>query len=118
MAAGSGALRGGRRSHRGGSATAVDLLYDGRNFVELVGERIRGGGAHGTGCAFSAAIAAYLARGAALEAAAPGAERIVARALGPGFTPGAGGARSDPLARWRRPGGARDGACAREQAEI
>src|SRR6266851_1894446 len=69
MAAASGASRAGRRSHRGGGATAVDLLYDGRNFVELAGVRIPGRGAHGTGCAFSAAIAAYLARGAELEAA-------------------------------------------------
>ncbi len=99
MAAASGALRAGRRSHRGGSATAVDLLYDGRNFVELVGERIRGGGAHGTGCAFSAAIAAYLARGAELEAAVRGAKRFVARALRHGFALGAGRTMLDHFAR-------------------
>src|SRR6266849_3935483 len=99
MAAASGALRAGRRSHRGGGATAVDLLYDGRNFVELAGVRIPGGGAHGTGCAFSAAIAAYLARGAELEAAVRGAKRFVARALRHGFALGAGRTMLDHFAR-------------------
>ncbi len=99
MAAASGAPRAGRRSHRGGGATAMDLLYDGRNFVELAGERIPGGGAHGTGCAFSAAIAAYLARGAELEAAVRGAKRFVARALRHGFALGAGRTMLDHFAR-------------------
>ena len=99
MAAAPGASRAGRRGHRGGGATAVDLLYDGRNFVELAGERIPGGGAHGTGCAFSAAIAAYLARGAELEAAVRGAKRFVARALRHGFALGAGRTMLDHFAR-------------------
>jgi hydroxymethylpyrimidine/phosphomethylpyrimidine kinase len=77
----------------------VDLLYDGRNFVELAGERIPGGGAHGTGCAFSAAIAAYLARGAELEAAVRGAKRFVARALRHGFALGDGRTMLDHFAR-------------------
>ena len=99
MAAASGALRAGRRSYRGDGATAMDLLYDGRNFVELAGVRIPGGGAHGTGCAFSAAIAAYLARGAELEAAVRGAKRFVARALRHGFALGAGRTMLDHFAR-------------------
>ena len=96
MAAAPGAPRAGRRS---GGATAMDLLYDGRNFVELAGVRIPGGGAHGTGCAFSAAIAAYLARGAELEAAVRGAKRFVARALRHGFALGAGRTMLDHFAR-------------------
>jgi pyridoxal/pyridoxine/pyridoxamine kinase len=51
------------------SAKVVDLFYDGRRFIEMTGERIPGGGAHGTGCAFSAAVAAWLARGVGLETA-------------------------------------------------
>jgi hydroxymethylpyrimidine kinase/phosphomethylpyrimidine kinase len=47
----------------------------------LPGERIEGGGAHGTGCALSAAVAARLARGEALAAAVEGARAFVARAL-------------------------------------
>lgn len=42
---------------------SVDLFYDGRRFEELKGERIKTRNTHGTGCTFSAAIAAYLASG-------------------------------------------------------
>jgi hydroxymethylpyrimidine/phosphomethylpyrimidine kinase len=60
---------------------ATDLFYDGRRFVELTAPRIPGGGAHGTGCAFSAAIAAWLAHGADLERAVREAKRFVTAAL-------------------------------------
>ena len=59
----------------------TDLFYDGRRFIELTTPRIPGGGAHGTGCAFSAAIAAWLARGADLERAVREAKRFVTAAL-------------------------------------
>jgi hydroxymethylpyrimidine/phosphomethylpyrimidine kinase len=59
----------------------IDLLFDGRAFTEFATARIAGDGAHGTGCAFSAAIAAGLARGDALEAAVRHAQVFVARAL-------------------------------------
>jgi len=59
---------------------ATDLFYDGRRFIELSAPRIPGG-AHGTGCAFSAAIAAWLARGADLEGAVREAKRFVTTAL-------------------------------------
>jgi hydroxymethylpyrimidine/phosphomethylpyrimidine kinase len=68
----------------------IDLLYDGHHFIELSGRRIPGGGAHGTGCAFAAAIAAHLARGSDIEAAVRGARKFVARALRHGFLLGAG----------------------------
>ena len=42
---------------------AVDLYYDGKDFQELKEERIKTRSTHGTGCTFSAAIAAYLAHG-------------------------------------------------------
>jgi hydroxymethylpyrimidine kinase/phosphomethylpyrimidine kinase len=60
---------------------AVDLLYDGRSFIEFAARRIAGGGAHGTGCTFSAAITARLARGDDLEVAVRGAKTFVTRAL-------------------------------------
>jgi hydroxymethylpyrimidine/phosphomethylpyrimidine kinase len=68
----------------------VDLFYDGRSFVDLAGARIPGDGAHGTGCAFAAAIAAWLARGADLETAVRRAKTFVARALRGGFRIGVG----------------------------
>ena len=64
----------------------IDLLFDGRAFTEFATARIAGDGAHGTGCAFSAAIAAGLARGDALEAAVRHAQAFVARALRARFT--------------------------------
>ncbi|HTT76008.1 MAG TPA: PfkB family carbohydrate kinase [Candidatus Binataceae bacterium] len=60
---------------------ATDLFYDGRRFIELTAPRIPGDGAHGTGCAFSAALAAWLARGADLERAVREAKRFVTAAL-------------------------------------
>src|SRR3712207_1711911 len=49
--------------HLAGDAT--DLVYDGEAFSEFRAERIDTPNTHGTGCAFSAAIAALLARGLA-----------------------------------------------------
>jgi hydroxymethylpyrimidine kinase/phosphomethylpyrimidine kinase len=60
---------------------STDLLFDGRSFTEFTARRIAGEGAHGTGCAFSAAIAARLAHGDDLEAAVRKAKAFVARAL-------------------------------------
>lgn len=55
--------------HRSGDAT--DLVFDGVVFTELSAERIDTQNTHGTGCSYSAAIAALLARGLApLEAIA------------------------------------------------
>jgi hydroxymethylpyrimidine/phosphomethylpyrimidine kinase len=85
--------------HREDDRYATDFFYDGKNFVELRERRIKGGGAHGTGCAFSAAIAAYLARGATLNDAVRGAKRYVTRALRHSFKLGKGRALLDHFAR-------------------
>ena len=57
--------------HQAGDAT--DLVYDGGHFAEFSAQRIDTPNTHGTGCTFSAAIAALLARGVppleAIEAA-------------------------------------------------
>ena len=93
-------IKGGHRktgAHRD-RLKAIDLFYDGRRFVELTNNRVPGGGAHGTGCAFSAAIAAYLARGKNLEEAVRGAKRFVTRALKHRFSLGKGRAVLDHLA--------------------
>lgn len=42
---------------------AVDVFFDGRNFFEFQAARIETRHTHGSGCAYSAAIAAHLARG-------------------------------------------------------
>jgi hydroxymethylpyrimidine/phosphomethylpyrimidine kinase len=45
------------------SGPPLDLIFEGDLFIELPGERIVTTNTHGTGCTFSAAVAAYLARG-------------------------------------------------------
>jgi len=73
-----------------GAAQSVDLLYDGERFIQYRAARLRGEGAHGTGCAFSAAIAASLALGADLEQSVRAAKRYVSAALAAGFRLGGG----------------------------
>ena len=63
------------------TAESVDLLDDGGAVVELRGPRIDGRQTHGTGCAFSAALAAGLAAGLPLADAAGGAKRHVEGAI-------------------------------------
>lgn len=60
---------------------ADDLFYDGNQFVVLEDERIADGSMHGSGCIFSAAIAAHLARGDSIEAAVRAAKGVIARAI-------------------------------------
>jgi len=81
------------------SAQSIDLFYDGRDFVELRAARIPSGGAHGLGCALSAAIAAYLAQGMDLITAVRHAKRYVTAALNASFKLGAGRAVLDHFAR-------------------
>jgi hydroxymethylpyrimidine/phosphomethylpyrimidine kinase len=76
---------------------AVDILFDGQNYVELSGERIAVASAHGTGCAFSAAIAGWLAKGAELEEAVRKAKEYVTRAIKYAFQLGEGGLLLDHL---------------------
>ena len=68
----------------------VDVLVDGRRVVELHGERIERYPTHGTGCAFSAALAARLAHGDHLEQAARAAKRYVRTAIAGAVRLGAG----------------------------
>lgn len=49
--------------HDEGGEQVVDLLYDGDTFTELTGHRIHTVHTHGTGCTYSAAITAGLAKG-------------------------------------------------------
>ena len=58
-----------------------DLLFDGRKFNVVAGERIAGGEVHGTGCALAAAIAAMLARGADRPEAVMEAKDYVRRGI-------------------------------------
>jgi hydroxymethylpyrimidine/phosphomethylpyrimidine kinase len=74
--------------HRKGPA--VDVFYDGKKFRALSAPRIRTKNTHGTGCTFSAAITAHLARGEAIDRAVALAKNYVTAALRKNFTIGAG----------------------------
>jgi len=69
---------------------AIDLFYDGKKFTALNAARIRTKNTHGTGCTFSAAIAAYLARGETVEIAVVGAKKFITAAIKASFSIGSG----------------------------
>ena len=69
---------------------ATDLLWNGRAFTRFSTPRIDSQNTHGTGCTFSAAIAAGLARGQALGDAIRSAKAYVTRAIREGFQAGRG----------------------------
>ena len=69
---------------------ANDLFFDGKKFIALNAPRIRSKNTHGTGCTFSAAIAAYLARGETLERAVRLAKKYITAAIRAAFPVGAG----------------------------
>ena len=60
---------------------AVDLFYDGSDFVRLAAPRIETPHTHGTGCTYSAAITALLARGETLAEAVREAKNFITRAI-------------------------------------
>lgn len=70
----------------GHSPEGVDLLDDGSGEPLLIeGPLHADGAAHGSGCTHSSTLAAYLARGVSLRAAAVAARRVTARAVASGL---------------------------------
>lgn len=68
-----------------GTATAVDILYDGRDFTTLESPKIETAYIHGAGCTFSAAVTAELAKGRPVREAVMLAKRFVTAAIRQGF---------------------------------
>ena len=60
---------------------AVDLLVDGDGELRLTARRVETRNTHGTGCTLSSAVAAELAKGAALRQAVTRAKAYVTAAL-------------------------------------
>jgi hydroxymethylpyrimidine/phosphomethylpyrimidine kinase len=74
------------------SGPPIDLLYEGGDFFEFPSERIDTRHTHGTGCTFSAAITAELAKGSVLRLAVARAKAFITEAIrtNPGLGHGAG----------------------------
>jgi hydroxymethylpyrimidine/phosphomethylpyrimidine kinase len=67
--------------HLRSTTEAVDVLFDGRNELVLTAPFVRGVSTHGTGCTYSAAIAAQLALGRPLMAAVRRAKEFITQAI-------------------------------------
>lgn len=80
-------VKGGHRSEE-----PVDIYFDGSRFIELRAQRIQTRHTHGTGCTFSAAIAAFMARGLPVDSAVADAKNYITGAIGaaPGIGKGHG----------------------------
>ncbi len=68
----------------GHSDEMLDLLISGDSVIRIEGEVHPGGASHGSGCTHSSALAAGLARGLDLEAAARLAREVASKAVGQG----------------------------------
>lgn len=77
LGAGAVLIKGGH----GSGPESVDLLVTGENCVRLAAPRVPTKNTHGTGCTFASAIAAGLAKGLPLEAAAHEAKTYVSAAI-------------------------------------
>jgi hydroxymethylpyrimidine kinase/phosphomethylpyrimidine kinase len=67
--------------HLRGLKVAVDAFYDGKQELLLSAQFIQGMKTHGTGCTYSAAVAASLSRSASMQQAVKHAKQYVTRAI-------------------------------------
>ncbi|MQF93946.1 MAG: bifunctional hydroxymethylpyrimidine kinase/phosphomethylpyrimidine kinase, partial [SAR202 cluster bacterium] len=67
-----------------------DVFYDGKNFQSFSVKRIDTTSTHGTGCTFSAAITAFLAKGEKLENSVNNAKTYVTNAINKAYKIGNG----------------------------
>jgi hydroxymethylpyrimidine/phosphomethylpyrimidine kinase len=74
-------IKGGHGPEFGDNAESVDLLVSDSGVIRLVAPRINTRNTHGTGCTLSSAIAAGLAKGLDLVAAARAAKIYVTEAI-------------------------------------
>jgi hydroxymethylpyrimidine/phosphomethylpyrimidine kinase len=67
--------------HDENETDAVDLLFDGKEFYTFTSQRINTKNTHGTGCTFSAALTAELAKGASVYEAVLTAKDFIQAAI-------------------------------------
>jgi hydroxymethylpyrimidine kinase/phosphomethylpyrimidine kinase len=88
--------------HLRGLKEAIDVFYDGKNELLLSAPFVRGVSTHGTGCTYSAAIAAHSARGLPLIEAVAAAKQFISVAIADSILAG----RHHPVLHWRAAGAA------------
>jgi hydroxymethylpyrimidine/phosphomethylpyrimidine kinase len=69
---------------------AEDVFFDGKKFYHMKTKRIRSKNTHGTGCTFSAAITAYLAKGKTTVEAVALAKKYITTAIERSYSIGKG----------------------------
>jgi hydroxymethylpyrimidine kinase/phosphomethylpyrimidine kinase len=77
---------------------AIDILFDGQNYAEIVGPRIKTKNTHGTGCTFASTIATLLARGEPIPEAVRKAKVFITMAIQFGLSLGKGTGPTNPSA--------------------
>jgi len=82
--------------HLGGPA--LDILFDGREIKEFTADRLDTPHTHGTGCTYSAAIAAHLAHGRPLAEAVAQAKAFITEAIRLAYPLGRGAGPTNHLA--------------------
>ncbi len=80
----------------------IDILYDGREFTEFSAPRVNTKNTHGTGCAFSAALATELARGLSVAQAVKNAKEFITTAIRFALPLGRGHGPTNPFAHQSR----------------
>ncbi|MCI0404665.1 MAG: bifunctional hydroxymethylpyrimidine kinase/phosphomethylpyrimidine kinase [candidate division Zixibacteria bacterium] len=85
--------------HRSGDAN--DFYFDGKKGAWLLARRVKVKALHGSGCIFSAAISAHLAKGRPLFSSVKTAKGFMNRFLASPFKPGRGHWVADPVLQGR-----------------
>jgi hydroxymethylpyrimidine/phosphomethylpyrimidine kinase len=96
----------------------VDVLFDGEQFVELTAERILTRNTHGTGCTFSAALTALLARHVDVHQAMVLAKRYVSGAIAHAPEIGQGHGPTEHFWLWAHASSDREAALSVAEAPI
>jgi len=77
---------------------AIDILFDGEDYIEFESPRIETKNTHGTGCTFASAIATLLARGETVPGAVRKAKSFITMAIRAGLSLGKGTGPTHPTA--------------------
>ncbi|MFD1775083.1 bifunctional hydroxymethylpyrimidine kinase/phosphomethylpyrimidine kinase [Paenibacillus rhizophilus] len=88
--------------HGSGTSVVTDVLYDGREFVYMESPRIDTRHTHGTGCTYSAALTAELAKGHSAAEAVRTAKAFIRAAIEDGLGIGGGHGPTNHFAYGRR----------------